>query len=257
MKLERKKILITGGGSGIGLELARRLAQSNEVVIAGRDEAKLEQARRETPAVRTHRLDVTSEEEAHRLFDWLAGELGGLDLLVNNAGLFRSYRLSAPEAAAKSVADLDVNVGGVLRMTRLALPLLEESGEGAILFMSSAVALAAVRGFAVYAATKAAVHSFARSLRAELVESGIRVFDVLPPVVDTGPAKGFNVPKVRPDLVAEAIVDGLERNREEIRVGRVKQLAPLARIAPRLADRILSRALPEPAERSETGAKGV
>lgn len=243
MRLEGKRILVTGGGSGMGLELARRLAESNQVVIAGRDEAKLERARAQTPALRSARLDVTSEEEAKRLVHWLGTELGGLDLLVNNAGLFRGYPISAAEAANKSVEDVEINVSGAIRMTRLALPLLEASREGAVLFMSSAVALAAVPGFAVYAATKAAVHSFARSLRVELRASGIRVFDVLPPVVDTGPAQGLDVPKVPPGKVAEAIVAGLRRNREEIRVGPVRQLAPLARIAPRLADRIVTRAL--------------
>ena len=242
MNLTGKRIMITGGGSGIGLELARRLADTNDVVIAGRDEAKLERARAETRALRPLRLDVTSEEEARRAVEWLTSELGGLDLLVNNAGLVRGYPFSAPEAAAKSADDLAVNLGGAVRMTRLALPLLEASREGAVVFMSSAVALAAVPGFAVYAATKAAVHSLARSLRAELKPSGIRVFEVLPPVVDTGPVRGLDVPKVAPSLVVDAILAGIARDREEIRIGPVRGLAPLARLAPRLADRIVVRA---------------
>ena len=243
MKLEDKKILITGGGSGIGLELARRLAATNQVVIAGRDEAKLEHARAATPTLRTRRLDVTSEVEAGNALEWIANELGGLDLLVNNAGLLRGYPLSSAEAAKNSVEDVEVNLGGVLRTTCLALPLLKASPEGAVLFMSSAVALAAVPGFAVYAATKAAVHSLARSLRAELASSRIRVFDVLPPVVDTGPVQALDVPKLSPGAVADAIIAGLRRDREEIRIAQVRQLAPLARIAPRLADRIVTRAL--------------
>jgi len=243
MELRGKKILITGGGSGIGLELARRLAGANEVVVAGRDEAKLEEARAQIPALRTLRLDVTSEQEARRGFAWLASELGGLDLLVNNAGLLRGYALSAADAQTKSVEDVDVNVGGAIRMTRLALPLLEAAPEGGVLFMSSAVALAAVPGLAVYAATKAAVHSLARSLRAELREKRIRVFEALPPVVDTGPVRNLDVPKMAASAVADAILAGLARDREEIRIGQVRQLAVLARVAPRLADRIVVRAL--------------
>jgi uncharacterized oxidoreductase len=256
MTLERKRILITGGGSGIGLELARRLADANQVVIAGRDEATLERARAETPALRTLRLDVTSEEDGHRAIAWLSSELGGLDLLVNNAGLLRGYPLSAPAAEANSVEDVDVNVGGSIRMTRLALPLLEASEQGAVLFVSSAVALAAVPGFAVYAATKAALHSLARSLRAELKGRGIRVFEVLPPVVDTGPVVGLDVPKLAPAVVVDAILAGIARERQEIRVGRVKQLALLARLAPRLADRIVVRALrPRRATRADRASR--
>ena len=243
MKLEDKRILITGGGSGIGLELARRLADSNKVIIAGRDEAKLERARTQTPTLYTRRLDVTSEDEARAAISWARSEFAGLDLLVNNAGLLRPYALSTDAAAVQSVEDVEVNLIGALRITRLALPLLEASTEGAVIFMSSAVALAAVPGFAVYAATKAAVRSLARSLRAELKPSGIRVVEVLPPVVDTGPVHALNVPKLPPGAVAEAIIAGIERDREEIRVGPVRQLAPLARIAPQLADRIVTKAL--------------
>ena len=242
MKLEGKRILITGGGSGIGLELARRLAGTNRVVIAGRDQAKLERARTEISSLRTLRLDVTSETEARAA----VAELGGLDLLVNNAGLLRAYPLSSPDAENWSVEDVQVNVIGALRMTRLALPLLEAAPEAGIVFISSAVALAAVPGYAVYAATKAAVHSLARSLRAELQSSGIRVIEVLPPVVDTGPVSRLDVSKLPPATVAESIVAGLRRNRDEIRVGPVRQLAPLARLAPRLADRIVTRALTAP-----------
>jgi uncharacterized oxidoreductase len=249
MKLEGKTILITGGGSGIGLELAFQLSGANHVVIAGRDEAKLAQARARTPALRTLRLDVTSEEDAERAVTWLEGELGGLDLLVNSAGFFRGYTLAAADAQAKTIEDVEVNLIGALRMTRRTLPLLEGSAEGAILLISSALALAAVPGFAVYAATKAAVHSLARSLRAELRERGIRVFEALPPVVDTAQAQGLDVPKLAPAAVAGAIVAGLERDREEIRIAEVRRLAPIARIAPGLADRLVTRALTPPTAR--------
>jgi uncharacterized oxidoreductase len=246
MNLEGKRILITGGGSGIGLELARRLAGSNRVVIAGRDEAKLERARAQTPSLRTLRLDVSSESQAREAIRWLTVELGGLDLLANNAGLLRGYTLTAADAGEKTLEDIEVNLIGVLRMTRVALPLLDDSPEGALLFVSSAVALGALPGYSVYAATKAAVHSLARSLRAELASRNIRVFEVVPPVVDTGPVSGVEVPKVSPATVAEAIVAGLRRDREEIRVAEVRQLALLARISPRLADRLVQRAFTPP-----------
>jgi uncharacterized oxidoreductase len=243
MNLNDKKILITGGGSGIGLELARRLADANQVVIAGRDTAKLERAREQTPALRTLRLDVTSKEEARQSIAWFADELGGLDLLVNNAGVFGGYGLRSPKAAEKSVEEVEVNLVGAIRMTRLALPLLDNSADAGVVFMSSAVALAAVPGFAVYAATKAAVHSLARSLRAELESDHIQIFEVLPPVVDTDFARDLDVPKIPAAAVADAVVAGLVANHEEIRVARVKQLVHVARFMPRLGDRIVQRAL--------------
>ena len=242
MRLSGKRILITGGGSGIGLELARRLAQDNQVVIAGRDEERLARARADTPRLSVRRLYVTSEGEASEALAWVEGELGGLDVLVNSAGLLRGYSLTDADAAAKSLQDVEANLLGTLRMTRLALPALRASGNSAVVFISSAVALGAVPGFSVYAATKAAVHSLARSLRLELKPSGIRVFEVMPPVVDTGPVNDLDVPKLSPGAVAEAIVSGIGRDREEIRVGRVRQLAVVARIKPSLADRLVTQA---------------
>jgi uncharacterized oxidoreductase len=242
MKLSAKRIIVTGGGSGIGLELARRLVTRNEVVIAGRDEARLARAQADLPALHTRRLDVTSEDEAREAVEWVESELGGLDVLVNSAGLLRGYGLADADASAKCTEDVQVNLLGTLRMTRLALPLLQASGDGAVVLLSSAVALTAVPGFSVYAATKAAVHSLARSLRDELKPSGIRVFEVLPPLVDTGPVGALDVPKLSPGTVAEAIVAGIERDRDEIRIGRVRQLAVLARIMPGLADRLVQRA---------------
>lgn len=243
MKLDGKKILITGGGSGIGLELARRLAGSNEVMIGGRDERKLERAQAQTPELKTVRLDVTSEDETRQALTTVAEALGGLDLLVNSAGVMGSYAFSSPEAGAQSAEEVEVNLGGAIRVTRLALPLLEHSSEAGVVFMSSAVAFAAVPGFAVYGATKAAIHSLARSLRAELASKRVRVFEVVPPLVDTDLAGGLDVPKIQPAAVVDAIVAGLERNREEIRVGRIKQLVPIARLVPRLGDRLVQRAL--------------
>jgi uncharacterized oxidoreductase len=252
MDLHGKKILITGGGSGIGRELARRLAAGNQVTIAGRDQAKLQRAQAETPALRTLRLDVTSEDDARSAIAWCSSELGGLDLLVNNAGVVSGAPLWSPQAATASVAEVQTNLIGSIRMTRLALPLLKAAPEGGVLFMSSAVALVAVPGLAVYAATKAALHSLARSLRAELKAQGIGVFEVLAPVVDTEFARALDVPKIPPSVVADAVLAGLAHNRGEIRVARVRQLALVARLAPRLADRVAARALrPAPSGRAD------
>ena len=250
MKLSGQKILITGGGSGIGLELARRLASDNQVVIGGRDQQRLARAQAGIPGLLVHRLDVTSEDEASKAIVWLENELGGLDVLVNNAGLLRSFTLDSDDAATNSREDVEVNVLGPIRMTRLALPLLRDSASGAVVYISSAVALAAVPGFSVYAATKAAVHSLARSLRLELGPGGIRVIEVLPPVVDTGPVNDLDVPKLSPEEVAGAIIAGIESDREEIRIGRVRQLAVIARIRPGLADRLVTSAF-TPLQRRE------
>ena len=243
MKLENKRILITGGGSGIGLELARRLGEANDVVIAGRTTSKLHAARAGNPRLRPVQLDVTSEDSARELIESIESDLGGLDLLVNNAGVMRGGELTAADTATTTTEELEVNLGGAIRMTRLALPLLKAAPQAGIVFISSAVAVTAVPHLSVYAATKAGVHSFARSLRAELADTSIRVFEALPPVVDTEMTRDLDVGKVPPSAVAKAVIAGITRGKEQIPIARVRLLVVMARIAPGIADGIVQRAL--------------
>ena len=250
MKLEKRRILITGGGSGVGLELARRLADDNDVVIAGRSTSKLDAALAANPTLRIAELDVTSEDSARSVIEWLESNFGGLDVLVNNAGVMRGGPFSGPCAATSSVEELEVNLGGAIRMTRLALPLLTAAPEAAVVFVSSAVALAAVPQLAVYAATKAGMHSLARSLRAELSGTSVRVFEALLPVVDTELASHLDVTKVPASAVAEAIIAGIRRGKQQIAIDRVRPLVVIARVAPRIADGIVQRAVRPPPQTS-------
>jgi uncharacterized oxidoreductase len=240
MNLKMQRILITGGGSGIGLALARGLAVDNYVVVAGRDPARLERATAAEPGLRSVLLDVTSEAQSRAAVDWVVEQLGGLDLLVNCAGVLHPVRLESDAAARSVEEEVAVNLLGSLRMTRLALPHLRRSADGAVTFLSSALALTAAPGLASYAATKAAIHSLARSLRAEL-DGQVKVFDVLPPFVDTDLAQGIGRTRVTPQRVAAEIIDGLRRERFEIRIGQINALAVLSRLAPPVADAIVAR----------------
>jgi len=241
MRLEQRKILITGGGSGIGLELAKALVPSNDVVIAGRDVGKLDRAKAGLPALHIFRLDVTLEDEARAAVDWMTNRLGGIDLLINSAGVLRgqAFESGGDSAITEQVA---VNLLGSVRMTRVALPFLRLSDDGAVVFFSSAVALGASPGLAVYAATKAAVHSLARSLRAEL-RNEVKVFDILPPWVDTELARRLARTRMPAARVAEEIVRALRRDQFELYIGRIKALGVIGRLAPSIADALLAREL--------------
>ena len=234
-------MLVTGGASGIGLAIARRLAVANTVAIAGRDERRLAAAVAETPTLRVYRLDVGDEVSARSVLADVVADLGGLDVLVNSAGVMKSYSVDDPNAAELAARDVEVNFLGTLRMTRLALPLLRRSESPAVVLISSVVAIAAAPGYAVYSATKAAVHSLARSLRREL-SGQIPVFDVLPTWVDTEPARGIDVSKLAPDAVADALLAGLRRDRYDVFVGQAGAVALMHRLSPALADALVARA---------------
>jgi len=244
--------LVTGGGSGIGLALASTLAaRNNTVVIGGRDQRKLNWASGEVPALHTAHLDITDETSVQTALADIAARFGGLTMLVNNADVAHPYQFGDHPGVAEHVADeVTTNLLGTLRVTRLALPLLERQPAAAIVTMSSVLAYVAAPSLPVYAATKAALHSFSRSLRAQLRDTTIKVFDVLPPLVDTQLAKPLPGAKLPPEAVARAVLDGIAADRYEINVAQAKQVARLSRLAPALADRAVQRALQGAAQAS-------
>jgi uncharacterized oxidoreductase len=241
MRTNGHNVLVTGGSAGIGLAIARELMNENAVAIAGRDEAKLNEAMRDNPSLHAHVLDVTDQEQARQTMDDVARELGGLSILVNSAGTITRSDIADADAAALAERDLETNFVGSLRMTRLALPYLREAEDAAIVFLSSVVAIAPAAGYAVYSATKAAVHSLARSLRHEL-SGGIRVFDVLPTWVNTASTKDLAVSKLGPEAVAHSLRRAMERDRYEVLIGTAGVVALVDRVSPGLADLLVARA---------------
>jgi uncharacterized oxidoreductase len=243
MRTNDQKILITGGGSGIGFALARRLVSDNHVAVIGRSQERLRRASEAQPSLLTLPVDIGSAAGARSAVEWASAEMSGISLLINSAGIMRPYALDDPHAPEWADEDVRSNLVGAVLMAGYALPHLRSASEAALVFISSAVAYAAAPGWGVYAATKAGVHALARSLRAELEPQGIKVFDVAPPIVDTGPAAGLAVPKLPVERVVEDVLAGLRDDRREIRIGRARALALLARFSPRRADAALARAL--------------
>jgi uncharacterized oxidoreductase len=236
LDLTSKIILVTGGGSGIGLELTRQLvALGNTVIICGRDAGRLAEAVRLTGA-EAITGDVTVAEDQERILSDIEAQHGRLDLLINNAGIFLAYDFRTdPDTLQKIESEIAINATAPLTLTRRALPLLEKSRQPGVLFIGSAVAFVASPGTPVYSGTKALIHHCAQTLRHQLQPHGITVFEALPPVVDTDMAsvlKSDNFKKMKPaDLVRE-ILAGLRRNRTEMLLGQSRQIKLLSRIAP-------------------------
>jgi uncharacterized oxidoreductase len=245
MRLSDHKILITGGSAGIGLELARQLlARGNRVAICGRDPGKLEKAEAALGDVVALPCDLGVPGEAPALAKKAADRLGGLSVLVNNAGVQYNYSFADtdPErAAADAAAEIQTNLTALVTLTAACLPFLRASETAAIVNVSSTLALAPKASAPVYCATKAAVRSFTQALRYQLQDSlpGIRVFEVLPPLVDTAMTHGRGNGKIAPEQVALETVRGLERDIPEILVGGARVLRTIHRLAPAVAARIL------------------
>lgn len=239
MKLANKTILITGGTSGIGFELARQLlARGNTVIVTGRDQAKLEATARALTGVHIVQSDVSDPAAIARLHATVLAQFPRLDMLINNAGIMRNLDLNQPRGLDDVTREIDTNLGGPVRMIQQFLPHLKTRPDAAIVNVSSGLAFVPMPISAVYCATKAAMHSFSLSLRVQLRGSSVSVFELAPPLVDTPlyrdefaeeakKTKGMDA-----GLLARKAIAGIEADRYEIRPGLSNVLQWMSRIAP-------------------------
>lgn len=226
MDLRDKRVLLTGGSSGIGLALAEAfVADGAHVVLVGRRAQALAAAAARLSGkggeVATAAGDVTVDADRKKVLKDALAALGGLDILVNNAGAVRAGRLEViPEADIRAMIEVDL-VAPIL-LTRDALPALRASGEGLIVNVTSAAALTGVPFYGTYAATKAGLSRFGEALRRELKGEGVHVLTVYPVATDTrmmasskaGADLGFGREAVGD--VAAAIVEGIKSNAIEV-----------------------------------------
>jgi clavulanate-9-aldehyde reducatase len=184
--LEGRVAVVTGASSGIGEATVRALAGAGASVALGARRTDRLQSIAESVEGKTlvQEVDVSDEEQARSLIQRAHDELGGLDILVNNAGVM----LLGPVADADTDewrTMISVNLLGLLYCTHAALPLLEGSGGGDVVNVSSVAGRRADAGAAVYNMTKFGVHAFSEALRQEALHAGIRVTTVAPGFVDT------------------------------------------------------------------------
>lgn len=241
MKNNGHTVLITGGSSGIGLAMAERfLLHGNRVIAVGRDAGKLERLQARHPEVETYRCDLADPDQLDRLADWLAARHPGLDVLVNNAGIQYNYSFSEQTDQAKRVSEeISINLTAPIVLINRLLPLLARQPQAAIVNVSSGLGIVPKRSAPVYCATKAGLHLFTRALRYQLENSSVRVFELIPPVVDTEMTRGRGQNKLSPEALAEALMTAFEKDRWEVPVGKVKLLILLNRWMPALAARLL------------------
>jgi uncharacterized oxidoreductase len=199
MNIQHNTILITGGGSGIGLALTERLhAAGNTVLICGRDAAKLQAATERLPGLRTLVCDVAQPAERQRLFEWATVEAPQLNVLFNNAGIQREVKLAEnSEDWSARANEIAINVEAPMHLTALFGAHLQQQPAAVIINISSGLGFVPLARVPVYSATKAAMHSFTQSLRWQLAGTTVQVVEVIPPAVHTelgGTDHSFGVP---------------------------------------------------------------
>ncbi|HYV95087.1 MAG TPA: SDR family NAD(P)-dependent oxidoreductase [Chitinophagales bacterium] len=194
--MERKRILITGGSSGIGFALAKKFAaEKNNIIIVARDMIRMERAKKEismldsSVEVDCFSADLSKEHECNLVCNLIKKKFSSLDVLVNNAGDILCGRFEDPDLAEMK-RSFNLNYWGMALMTRELIPLLEKSITPHIIFMSSIAGYTGLFGYSHYAPAKFAVTGLAECLRMELKDKKISVSVVFPPDTDT-PMLGY------------------------------------------------------------------
>lgn len=234
--------LVTGGNSGIGRAFVAKLAMANAKVIAcGRNQATLQELQHEHPAVEAVPCNIAERAEVRSLVEAIEARHGRLDALINNAAIMERVNLLDDSVSdERIVREISVNLIGTILLTRRFLPLLRSSQDPMIIMITSGYALLPATRAPTYSASKAGLHSFTLALRRQLSGVGIRVIEVLPPLVDTPATRAVKGRKMSPGALVDRVLRDIDRGRDEILPGNVGLLPVMMRLAPKYVARVVA-----------------
>ena len=240
MRISGNTILITGGSRGIGLEMAKQLkGRGNTIIVTGRDNKALESARGAVPGIVTIQSDVAEPGAIDALYQKVAKDFPGLNILINNAGIMLSINLQGHQLSADALTrEIDINLKGPIRMIDRFLALLKANENAAIVNVSSGLAFVPMPISPVYCATKAALHSYTQSLRMQLKNTKVKVFELAPPATATELLDSFKKEDMegasimKTEAMVAVAIRGLEKDIFEIVPGQASQLRFMSRLAP-------------------------
>lgn len=247
MKLINRTILITGGSAGIGLAFAQKFVDlGNTVIVTGRRQDVLDRLNTKYPELHTVRSDVANPADVVALAARMKRDFPRLDVLVNNAGISRYRNLGTSSADLDELMEeVNINVGGVVRMTSAFMELLT-ANKGTLINVSSGLAFAPLPCLPIYCATKAAIHSYTQSLRFQLEGSDVEIIEIMPPAVKTDMTKevsdGDDITLITTEKLVTLSIAALGKGRLEIHPGQSRQLAFMRRLAPDFINRQLWKA---------------
>lgn len=243
MEIRNNTILITGGTSGFGLEFASRLIDlGNTVIITGRDQAKLDQTKKRLPKVHAFKSDVSKPEAITTLYAQVIDQFPNLNVLINNAGEMRKINLHDTSIDLLDITrEVEINLMGPIRMVQQFLPHLKKQKSAAIMNVTSGLALVPFPISPVYGATKSGLRSYTKSLRVQLKNTGIQVFELLAPGAKTPlndkfmGMDGFDAKTLmEPEKLIDAAIKGIQKDKLEIYPGLSNVIKVMSRIAPGL-----------------------
>jgi uncharacterized oxidoreductase len=251
VNLSNNTILITGGGSGIGLALVKQfLKNNNTVIIAGRNIEKLKHAKKSHPELEIIQCDVSGHDSVKALVLEIQQKYSDLNFLINNAGIMRMWNIQKEATNIKEQrTEILTNFFGTVQLTQSLIPHLLKKKNGVILTVSSALAYVPMAAAPIYNATKAALHSYSISIRQQLKGTNIKIFELLPGAIETEMSHNMEKavgiedrsPKMSSEKLAILTLKGLKNDTYEIRPGMANTLYIMNRIFPALAQKLLQK----------------
>ena len=184
MRLTGNTILITGGGSGIGLALGEEFARrGNKVIVAARSARKLEMAA--DRGLEPLSVNMSARASIESLARTVVARFPALNVVIHNAGIMKNENLRTTNTADIALETIATNLAGPILLTQALLPHLSRQAHAAIMTVSSGLAFVPLAMTPTYSATKAAIHSYSQSLRFQLRDTGVAVIELVPPYVQT------------------------------------------------------------------------
>lgn len=223
MNLTNKKVFITGGSAGIGKSLIEELSNYDvkQIAVMGRTAEKLDALDDQFTAIEFLKIqgDVSRLDDLKKAARKVKEEWDALDILINNAGVV-SAGLLEELSDEDIISQVNINVTGLILLTKHLLPMLKESSEGALVNVSSGLGYIAMPFYSVYAATKAAVKHFSEGMRRELADYPIHVMTIFPTSTDTPMMETANADEMdSPQKVAQTSIEGLRNEEIEVILG--------------------------------------
>ena len=234
MNLYKKNIIVTGGTSGIGLELVRILAKNNKVIVISKRGDLPDDLINSQYSIQLYHTDLAKKAEIESVVDQIQKKYSLIDVLINNAAIQNTPEFLSDDFNYDLIqTEIDVNFTAVCHLTYLVLPMLLQAKRGNIININTGLAIAPKQSSAIYCATKSALDSLSKSLSYQLEDTNVDVSQVFLPLVDTPMTFGRGENKLRAEDVASYIVQGTKD------IGKVKLLRLINYLVPSLAQRIM------------------
>lgn len=220
--LKGKTILITGGGSGIGEALANNLSNDNKIIICGRNEDRLKKVAVANKNVSYYVADISVPNDIDNLFKRIADDKIVLDVLFNNAGVVEQFEITKVKLSSAQIFEkINTNLSGGIAVAQQFVQQANTSAENIIVNVTSEVALFPIPILALYATSKAGFSVFTKVLRQQLKGTNFKVFEILPPQVETEMPKqiGNTAKGVNANDFAKKVIASVNKGKKEFAPG--------------------------------------